>query len=104
MRTLTILELKQPNGGINFKDNFTNILSYSTKSIFNPLVSGAIAGLVIGYIFDCDHNAYGRYALAYGLGAAAYRVGINIMGSLESITYAAGTRFMNPAPVQTEPL
>ena len=102
MRTLTTLELKQPNGGGNLKDDLTTALIYSTKNIFNPLVSGAIAGLIIGNIFECD-GGY-RYALAYGLAAAAYRVGNDIMSTLESVTYAAGTRFINPDPAQINPL
>lgn len=75
MRTLTSLELNQTNGGLALDQ------TYVKENILKPLASGAVAGLAIGYMFVGSANL-GKYALAYGVGAVAYKIGYSIISDV----------------------
>lgn len=66
MRTLTLSELNSTNGGIALDRAFF------TENAIKPAAGGAAAGIALGYILG--QTNLGRFAVAYGGAAVAYKL------------------------------
>ena len=76
MRRLTPAELNQANGGFTINQ----AQSYVTNNIIKPLASGGIFGMTVALVFE--RTNIGKYAVAYGLGAAASAVGMTFINQV----------------------
>lgn len=74
MRTLTSLELNQANGGLALDQ------TYLKETFLKPFAGGAAAGLAIATVVGQAN--LGRYALAYGAGAVAYKFCMSLMNEV----------------------
>ncbi len=74
MRTLTLSESVSTNGGLTFDRTFFK------ENILKPVTGGAAAGVALGFVLG--QTNLGRFALAYGAAAVAYKLTTSLLSEV----------------------